>query len=146
MRRLPILFGSTALAAILAVAATADARGLIGCSARERGCAIQSPIDSPDLCDSPVGGIYRIVPYYCGYTAGHQNVAPMYAPSSGYGYGYNWPAPGAKGSGNYGYFTGARKDEANLKRLGGIGAGGNTANRSSYGSPVDIIDLIGSNR
>lgn len=89
----------------------------------ERGVAIMSPIDSPDPCPAYVGGRVQSVPYYPGYCPGYN--CPPYAPS--YVYRASRPDPALSGRdfarlprSDYGPFTGARKDEANLLRLGGM--------------------------
>lgn len=80
----------------------------------ERGLAILSPLECPDPCDSPVGGRYKCTPYYPGYLSDRRCCYPVsiYSGYASYGSG---------SYGTYGHYSGARRDEANLLRLGGMG-------------------------
>lgn len=112
----------------------------------ERGLAIMSPVECPDLCETPVGGCYRYTPYYPGYLP---DKCPMlYVPQSGYsvpGPGFFNNAPAAYGRSDYGSFTGASKDEATLVRLGGRS---NAAGIYQPTNPAtgDLIDRIQGSR
>ena len=100
-----------------------------------RGVAIMSPIDSPDPCSPPVGGRPQWVPYYTGYW---RDCPPMnYLPPSAYWTGLS-QGQGYYSPGSYGPYTGARRDEANLLRLGATGAGNGYYPKSR---PADFIDM-----
>lgn len=100
-----------------------------------RGIAILSPLESPDPCDSPVGGCYRYTPYYPGYSPDRRCLV-LYGQTD-WAYG----VPTGQGIGNqsagYGAFTGASRDEAGLLRLGGNNPAGR---RTTPGG--DLIDRM----
>lgn len=152
LKRLASLGGTAALAAVLSVSAAAAGEHDV------RGCAIMSPLDSPDvdsnrfLCHrygyfvpyygsplTPISTRWRpivYVPYYCGYCRPHVRYA--YPPYGDGGAGL--PAPGCNigslpGVGTYGPYTRAPRDEATLLHLGG---------NAPYPPPVpggnDILD------
>ncbi len=154
MQRFSLLVGSLIFVAILAQPATTDAgcycSGCYCCCCRRadpcRGSAIRSPLESPDPCDSPVGGKFVVRPYYPGYLW-HDCVPPSYFKTSysvtGPGFGPvgmgSRPAP--YGQGNFGSFTGANQDESHLLHLGGFGPAGGSS-QPNRGSSGDIIDRL----
>jgi hypothetical protein len=149
---------TSAVAVVLSLGAAAQARG-----PHERGCAILSPIDSPDPtgCNSancdigkkgaclpyysplvPVSSRWccgKLVPYYCGYCPWGKHGAGEYgAPGSEIVVG-----PAGVPVADYGAFTGGTgKDDKLFWRMGGNGL-------VPYGTPQpphsrpDIIDMIG---
>ena len=147
MKRRLRLLGWIVLAAALAQAPTVEARWCRR-PAPDRGVAILSPLESPDPCDSPVGGTYKIVPYYGGYLWDPCCFPPMYGPVTSYaptGPGLGKGALGARPApyreAGYGGFSGASRDEANLLHLGGFGPSANGYYRPHPGNG-DIIDRI----
>src|SRR5262245_61878592 len=140
--RSSILVGATGLVVVLS-AASALASGHCRNAARDRGLAILSPLECPDPCDSPVGGRPCCVPYYPGYarpcrgcynfTCGSADACrPVWngMPSAGSSYG------------SYGAFTGARRDEANLLRLGGFSAPPSAPPAPATAPPAPAADPI----
>jgi len=148
-RQLPML-GWILLVATFAPAPTAEA---VWCRrpARDRGVAILPPLESPDPCDSPVGGTYKIVPYYGGYRWDPRCVPPLYGTVTTYaptGPGLGQGALGARppyGQAGFGAFSGASRDEAYLLHLGGFGPSVNSSYRP-YPGNGDIIDRIEGSR
>ena len=113
---------------------------------RDRGVAICSPLESPDPCDSPVGGKSVYTPYYQGYAPDRRCLPPMYgtvtsyAPTGpGFGAGALGSRPAPYGRSNFGAFSGASQDEAWLLHLGGFGPGAGSPSRPYQG---DIIDRM----
>ncbi len=150
-RRSAFVVGCTVLSATLVHATGAQAGCRCRCPDPCRGCAIMSPIESPDPCDPPVGGAYKYRPYYRGYAPDFCCFPPMYGTVSSYPYSGPGFGPGGLGTrpapyggANYGAFSGASRDEARLLRLGGFGAAGNGSYRPSQN--VDVIDRIQSGR
>lgn len=114
-------------------------------SIRDRGVAICSPIDSPDPYVPEVGGQPLCVPYYRGFKPDakypSQSDMPYYYATPGYsyrqpGYGYGGSSQSVYALRDYGYFSGARKDEANLLHMGGYNPPSNRSARP------DIVDMI----
>ena len=134
--RKTLLLAGASLAASLGIQA-AHAGGHLFCPAPDRGLAITSPLECPDPCDSPVGGCYLYTPYYPGY-APDRRCLPIYGQRP---MQYSLPAPPPVGTATYGAFTGARRDEAALLRLGGNGAGVPRTYRP-YPANGDVIDRI----
>lgn len=117
-----------------------------------RGCAIISPLESPDPCPSPVGGEYRYSPYYCGYGIDRSCLPPMYG--TVFTHGLAAPPAGTialgrrgvpYGRGDFGSFTGASQDEQRLLHLGGFGPSGDSAASPRTRAP-DMIDRLQGNR
>lgn len=153
-RRSSLRFGSSVLFAILAQAAAADAGCYFCCCRRAdpcRGSAIRSPLESPDLCDSPVGGKYVHTPYYPGYAPDRRCPLPTYSTTNygitgpGFGTGRLGSRPATYGQGNYGAYSGANQDEAHLLHLGGFGPGGKGSSQPHRGDG-DVIDRIEGNQ
>ena len=147
MKRFALLIGTTVLLTIAADGRTANA---VWCKRPDwsRGIAILPPVESPDPCDSPVGGCYKVVPYYRGYLFDPRCVPPEYGTVTSYsptgrglGAGELGGRPAPYGTGAYGGFTGASQDESNLLHLGGFGPGGDGSYRP-YLQGGDIIDRI----
>src|SRR5262249_43934688 len=131
MRRWSLLVGSTLFATSLIQTASAQAGCYCCCCRRAdpcRGSAIRSPPESPDCCDSPVGGRHVCRPYYPGYMW-DCCVPPSYTSTSyggtgpGFGQGGMGYRPVAYGHANFGAYTGANQDETHLLHLGGFGPG-----------------------
>jgi hypothetical protein len=146
-RQFSVLVGSTALATLLSLAATAQAN--------KRGVAIQSPVDCPDAPPhnpntfipyygsplTPISTRWRTivcVPYYRGYCRPHNGRGECRYGCNGDGLpGPGCAADGLLGAGNYGPYTGAPRDEARLLHLGG-----NAPYLPSQPGAMDIIDAI----
>lgn len=141
VRTLRSLSGTAAyLAAVILAADVAQAGSCCYRPAPDRGIAILSPLESPDPCDSPVGGRYRYTPYYRGY-APDRRCMILYGQSSIYR-GAGHPGPLGSFPANYGAFSGASRDEAGLLRLGGNGAGAYGTYRPYPRGAGDVIDRI----
>jgi hypothetical protein len=149
MERFSLLIAATALAASLSCSVSAQAGGRC-CYGPDctRGVAIMSPLESPDPCDSPVGGAYRYTPYYRGFAIDRNCMPPLYGTISTHGVPQpTWRAGLGQravpyASGSYGSFSGGSQDETNLLRLGGFGLAGNGSYRPYHGSSGDVIDRI----
>jgi hypothetical protein len=105
-----------------------------------RGIAILSPLESPDCCDSPVGGCYRYTPYYPGYSPDRRCLV-LYGQTN---WAYSGPSSPASGNrpADYGALTGASRDEATLLRLGGNGSAPRGTYNPSSRTSGDLIDRI----
>jgi hypothetical protein len=128
--------------AFLAVGVSAGQTAAAGCHCRrpapDRGIAVMSPLESPDPCDSPVGGCYRYTPYYPGY-APDRRCMILYGQSP-WTYGAATSrAPGYRPA-DYGPSTGGSRDEAGLLRLGGNG--GSAPGTYGPSSGGDLLDRI----
>lgn len=151
--RLPLLLGLSALAVVLSVTLTSDAQGGDGTGQkRQRGLAITSPIDCPDVpgCLDRKGSfhpyyspvipvscrwrIVRLVPYYPGYCVKSRSGASW---GCG-GCSFDGTVAAGVGSGDYGPYSGAPTDEAYLLHLGGGGPGEGPPRTTG---PADILDL-----
>ena len=149
MRRILLLTGL--VLASLAPLRTASAGWYWGCCKRPdpcRGVAILPPYESPDCYDCPVGGRYKLVPYYGGYLWDPNCYPPLYGSVTtfvptgpGLGAGGLGSRPAAYGKYGYGTFSGANQDEANLLHLGGFGPGASGSSQP-YQRGGDIIDRI----
>lgn len=137
--RRPLLIAGVALATGISAVQTIDAGSHCRRPAPDRGIAILSPLESPDPCDSPVGGCYRYTPYYPGYSPDRRCMI-LYGQAP-WQYGIPSAQPMGGRSADYGAFTGASRDEATLMRLGGNSAVGRGTYRT-YPGGGDAIDRI----
>jgi hypothetical protein len=146
-----LLLGSIAFAAAMLQLSPAMAERCCFRCDPCRGCAIMSPIESPDACPSPVGGAYRYTPYYCGYGIDRRCLPPAYGTVDSHGLSAPAGSTGALGRrtvpyghATYGSFTGASNDESRMLHLGGYSPSG-AGSRPNHGGG-DIIDRIEGHR
>jgi hypothetical protein len=115
----------------------------------KRGVAILSPIESPDRCPAYVGGKTVYTAYYPDYLPHRKRGDRIVIPGNGNGYLWWGEAAGVPGSTepvegvsrDYGYYSGARQDEANLLRLGGDGNMSEVAGEPAA-AQADLIDEL----
>ncbi|HEY1603122.1 MAG TPA: hypothetical protein VGG64_26195 [Pirellulales bacterium] len=115
-----------------------------------RGVAILSPVESPDRCYYPVGGKTVYTHYYPDYCPHRKHGPRVCIPGNGYGYlahGHSISehlvsevSADGSGASEYGFYAGARQDEANLLRLGGFPGSGEA--HADTGATPDLIDMI----
>lgn len=138
-RRSGLIAGIAVAVGFAAMHSSAGAGSHCRRPAADRGIAILPPLESPDPCDAPVGGRYRYTPYYPGY-APDRRCLVLYGQTS-WPEGIPQPQYPANRLADYGAFTGARRDEANLLRLGGNSP---SARRTAPPQPgsFDVIDRM----
>lgn len=137
--------GFVLMAAIVMTVPSADAGQHCKRQDPNRGVAIMSPLESPDPCPAPpVGGTYCPTPYYPGYCPDRRCPTIYGVPyTNGHdGPGYFGNAPAPYGRSDYGAFTGASRDEANLLKLGGMGPSSRVNGRPYQRESVDMIDRL----
>lgn len=162
-----LILQSLALALPLFLAYPANAQVTDGLGMKNRGCAICSPLDSPDCPGwmpkcwkvpywpyySPLVPISsrwktcRLTPYYCGY------LPPKHAPDSyavggcdGTGVPLGAVIPGDPRFSSYGVFMGAVQNDTLFWRMGGNGLVPYCAPPPPRIGPPDIIDMIEARR
>jgi hypothetical protein len=171
VRQLSLLLGSTALAAMLSLAARADGPITDGIGAHSRGLAVLPPVESPDTPGlgvksahgglhhwnetftpyyssplTPISNRWRVsvyAPYYRGYCL-HHHFGPKPPPYGSDGWG---PGPGPNGSdgsklNSYGIYTSVLKDDTIFWRMGGNGLVPYGTPRPPHSGPPDIVDMI----
>lgn len=129
--------------AILAMAPTARARCK---SDQQRGVAILSPLDSPNCCNPPVGGVCRLVLYYQGYMPDCPCCRPRHALGTCGRSNPVWKSDGSQSGPaadqrtDFGVYSGARHDEASLLHLGGFSSDGDGRNRPEHSDAENLSD------